>query len=76
MTPTFEPYHYFRHHPTGWGVRDARDQSTLAVGLDKNVAAALACALNGDIRSARDLLDHMPDQMPIAMPLSVWQPLR
>jgi hypothetical protein len=70
MTPTFNPHHYFRDHyiqgHTGsgaWGVRNARTGVTLAVGLDKSVAAALACLLNGEIAEARSLLEGLPDQM-------------
>jgi hypothetical protein len=65
MMPTFDPYHYFRDHEDSgaWGLRDARTGVTLAVGLDKSVAAALACLLNGDVASARSLLEYLPDQM-------------
>jgi hypothetical protein len=66
--PSFDPFHYYRDHADSgaWGVRDARSGTSLAVGLDKSVAAAIACLLNGDIATARSLLDHLPDQASLA----------
>jgi hypothetical protein len=37
-------------------VRDARSGTSLAVGLDKSIAAAIACLLNGEVSWARSLL--------------------
>jgi hypothetical protein len=64
----FEPCYYFRDHAVSgaWGVRDARTDETLAVGLDKNVAAAVACLLNGEIDIARSLLKGLPSTMETA----------
>ena len=65
---TFDPYHFFRDHEDSgaWGLQDSRTAAILAVGLDKNIAAAAACLLNGQIAGARNLLESLPDQMEIA----------
>jgi hypothetical protein len=66
--PAFDPFHYFRDHADSgaWGVADSRStpRTIVAVGLDKSVAAATACLLNGDLASARSFLENLPDQMP------------
>jgi hypothetical protein len=68
MMPRFDPYHYFRDHEDSgaWGLQDGRTAEILAVGLDKNIAAAAACLLNGEIADARSLLEDLPSQMEIA----------
>jgi len=63
------PHYFFRDHDTpGWGVARAHSATsasgdTIVTGLDKNVAAAIACLLNGDIDDARILLHTLPDHM-------------
>jgi hypothetical protein len=59
-------YWYFRDHETSgaWGVACAARH--VAIGLDKNTAAAIAMLLNGDIDHARDMLAGLPDKMEIA----------
>jgi hypothetical protein len=63
---------YFRDHDNGaWGVRMAADEHDVAgdfvvTGLDKSVAAAIACLLSGDIAGARSLLAALPERIPSA----------
>jgi hypothetical protein len=68
MRTTAGPYHYFRDHDVSgaWGVRDARTDVVLAVGLDKTVAAAIAHLLNGEIAFACSLLETLPGTMEAA----------
>jgi len=54
---------YFRDHETmTWGVADVTDHRILS-GVDKSIAAAIACLLNGDVAVARLFLDGLPDKM-------------
>jgi hypothetical protein len=66
--PSFDPFHYYRDHADSgaWGVRDARSGTSLAVGLDKSIAAAIACLLNGEVSWARSLLEYLPPRLPPA----------
>jgi hypothetical protein len=57
---------YFRDHDNGaWGVRTGSPHDVagdlVVTGLDKSVAAAIACLIRGDISGARSLLEHLPD---------------
>ena len=57
------PHHYYRDHDTmSWGVRN--NGWPVVTGLDKSIAAAVACLLNGDVELARMFLSGLPDKMP------------
>jgi hypothetical protein len=57
-------YHYYRDHVDSgaWGVRH-KDGRIVAVGLDKSVAAAIACLLNGHVVMAQLFLQGMSEQL-------------
>jgi hypothetical protein len=58
---------YFRDHASpGWGVGDGKGGTgpVLITGLDKNIAAAIACLLNGDVGRAKAHLGPLPEKMP------------
>lgn len=68
-------YGYFRDHGSmSWGVvrglggchmaRPDGGDGIIVTGLDKSVAAAVACLLNGDIAYGRLYLDHLPEKLP------------
>jgi hypothetical protein len=59
-------HYYARDHDCmAWSVRKGDENFVpIATGLDKSVAAALACLLNGDIAFARWFLEGLPDTMP------------
>jgi hypothetical protein len=50
-------FYYFHDDAGAWGVRDAEgDHGIVIDGLDKNIAAVIACLHNGDIAHAIDVL--------------------
>lgn len=54
-------FFYFRD-PPAWGVREAGG-ALIARGLDKSVAAAVACLLNGDLDLAAVFLEALPARL-------------
>lgn len=60
-------YHYFHDHDVngGWTVEDRISRFPLAGGLDRNVAAAIACLLNGDIDLAMLFLHDLMAVLPL-----------
>ena len=59
---TTRRHYYFRDLPA-WGVRDAKRNAVVVSGLDKSVAAAVACLLNGDIAYAGLFLAYLPEHL-------------